>query len=151
MERSLFIIKPDAVQRGLIGEIIARVERRGIKLIGAKLVLISPELAARHYAVHRGKPFYDGLIAFITSAPVMLMVWEGTNAVRLIRQTAGATNPAEAAPGTIRHDMAKYIQLNLVHASDSPENGEREVELFFKPDELVSWERTIEAWVSEII
>ncbi len=149
MERSLVLVKPDAVQRGLIGEIIMRLERRGLRLVAAKFIAVSDELAQTHYAIHKGKPFYQGLIRYITSAPVMAMVWEGPNAVNAIRQTMGATRPTEAAPGSIRHDFALEIGRNLTHASDSIENGVKEVSLWFKPEELVSWDRTIDPWVFE--
>lgn len=149
MERTLFIVKPDAVQRGLIGEITSRLERRGLKLVGAKFMQVSPELAARHYAVHQGKPFYEGLVKYITSAPVMVMAWEGNNAIAAVRQTMGSTKPTDAAPGTIRHDLGLEIGRNLTHGSDSPENGEKEVALFFKPEELVSWGRANDAWIFE--
>ncbi len=149
MERTLVIVKPDGVQRGLVGEILARLERRGLKLVGMKMVWIDRELAERHYAVHKGKPFYEGLIAYITSSPVVLAVFEGKNAVALVRQTVGATNPAEAAPGTIRGDFGVEIGRNLIHASDSPENGEREVALFFRAEELFAYERDVDRWVWE--
>ncbi len=149
MERTLFIVKPDAVQRGLIGEITSRLERRGLKLVGAKFMQVSPELAARHYAVHQGKPFYEGLVKYITSAPVMVMAWEGNNAIAAVRQTMGSTKPTDAAPGTIRHDLGLEIGRNLTHGSDSAENGEKEVALFFKPEELVSWGRANDAWIFE--
>lgn len=149
-ERTLVLVKPDGVQRGLIGEIIARLERRGLKLVAAKFMQVSRELAEQHYAVHKGKPFYEGLIAYITSAPVMAMVWEGPNAVAVVRQTMGATRPTEAAPGTIRHDFGLEIGRNLTHASDSPENGEKEVALWFKPEELVSWSRDLDKWIFEM-
>ena len=149
MERTLVIVKPDGVQRGLVGEILARLERRGLKLVGMKMVWIDRELAERHYAVHKGKPFYEGLIAYITSSPVVLAVFEGKNAVALVRQTVGATNPAEAAPGTIRGDFGVEIGRNLIHASDSPENGEREVALFFRAEELFTYERDVDRWVWE--
>jgi nucleoside-diphosphate kinase len=149
MERSLVLVKPDAVQRGLIGEIILRLERRGLRLVGAKFVAVSQELAGMHYAIHKGKPFYDGLIRYITSAPVMAMVWEGPNAINAIRQTMGATRPTDAAPGSIRHDFALEIGRNLTHASDTIENGEKEVSLWFTPQELVNWERTVDRWVFE--
>ena len=149
MERSLVLVKPDGVQRGLMGEIITRLERRGLRLIGAKFLAVSEELARAHYAVHEGKPFFDGLIKYITSSPVMAMAWEGPGAVGAIRQTMGATKPAEAAPGTVRHDFGLEIGRNLTHASDSAENGEVEVGLWFKKDELVKWERAIDAWVFE--
>ena len=149
MERSLVLVKPDAVQRGLIGEVISRLERRGLRLVAAKFIAVSDDLAQTHYAIHRGKPFFDGLILYITSAPVMAMVWEGPNAINAIRQTMGATRPTDAAPGSIRHDFALEIGRNLTHASDSPENGEKEVALWFKPGELVSWDRSIDQWVFE--
>jgi nucleoside-diphosphate kinase len=149
MERSLVLVKPDAVQRGLIGEVILRLERRGLRLVGAKFIAVSNELAKTHYAIHQGKPFYEGLIRYITSAPVMAMVWEGSNAINAIRQTMGATRPTDAAPGSIRHDFALEIGRNLTHASDTPENGEKEVALWFRPDELVVWDRAIDQWVFE--
>jgi len=149
VERSLVLVKPDGVQRGLIGEVIARFERRGLRLAGAKFMQVSLDLAKAHYAEHEGKPFYDGLIAYITSAPVMAMVWEGPNAVAAIRQTVGSTRPMEAAPGTIRHDFALEVGRNLIHASDKPETGVREVALWFKPEELVDWKREVDRWVFE--
>ncbi|HEX2979779.1 MAG TPA: nucleoside-diphosphate kinase [Anaerolineaceae bacterium] len=149
MERSLVLVKPDGVQRGLVGEVIRRLEQRGLKLIGAKFVQVSTELAEKHYAVHKGKPFYDGLISYITSAPVMALAWEGPSAIAAIRQTMGATRPTEAAPGSIRHDFAIYVQRNLTHASDSPENGEAELALWFKPEEIVPWERALDKWIFE--
>ena len=149
MERSLVLVKPDGVQRGLVCEVIARLERRGLLLTGAKFMQVSRALAEEHYGIHKGKPFYDGLIAYITSAPVMAMVWEGPNAVAAIRQTMGATRPLEAAPGTIRHDFALEVGRNLTHASDSPENGAKEVALWFKPEELVCWRRAVDPWIFE--
>jgi nucleoside-diphosphate kinase len=149
VERSLVLVKPDGVQRGLIGEVVARLERRGLRLVAAKFLAVSQALAETHYAIHRGKPFYEGLIAYITSAPVMAMVWEGPNAVAAIRQTMGATRPIEAAPGSLRHDFALEVGRNLTHASDSAENGEKEVSLWFKPEELVDWTREVDRWVFE--
>ena len=149
MERSLVLVKPDGVQRGLIGEAIARFERRGLRLVAAKFISVSKELAEAHYAEHKGKGFYDGLIAYITSAPVMAMVWEGPNAVAAVRQTVGSTKPVESAPGTIRHDFGLEVGRNLIHASDKVETGEREVALWFKAEELVDWSRAIDAWVFE--
>jgi nucleoside-diphosphate kinase len=149
VEHSLVLVKPDGVQRGLIGEVIARLERRGLRLVAAKFMAISQELAETHYAIHKGKPFYDGLIAYITSAPVMAMVWEGPNAVAAIRQTMGATRPTEAAPGSLRHDFALEVGRNLTHASDTVENGEKEVALWFKQAELVEWGREVDRWVFE--
>ena len=147
MERSLVLIKPDGVQRGLIGEVIGRLERRGLRMAGAKFMQVSRELAEEHYAVHKGRPFYDGLIEYITCSPVMAMVWEGPNAVASIRQMMGATRPWEAAPGTIRHDFALEVNYNITHASDSPENGVIESNLWFKEGELVSWSRDIDKWI----
>jgi nucleoside-diphosphate kinase len=149
MERTLVLVKPDGVQRGLVGEVIARLERRGLRLVAAKLIKVSRELAETHYAIHKGKPFYDGLIAYITSAPVMAMAWEGPSAVAAIRQTMGATRPTEAAPGSIRHDFALEVGRNLTHASDSVENGEKEIALWFKPAELVDWNRDSDRWIFE--
>jgi nucleoside-diphosphate kinase len=149
VERSLVLVKPDGVQRALIGEVIARLERRGLRLVAAKFMWVSKELAEAHYAIHKGKPFYDGLIAYITSAPVMAMVWEAPNAIAVIRQTMGATRPWEAAPGTIRHDFALDVGRNLTHASDSPENGEKESAMWFKENEFVSWSREIDTWIFE--
>ena len=149
MERTLVLVKPDGVQRGLIGEIIARLERRGLRLVAAKFVQVSQELAEAHYAVHKGKPFYDKLIRYITSGPVMAMVWEGPNAIAAVRQTMGATRPTEAAPGTVRHDFALEIGRNLTHASDSPETATQEIALWFHPDEIVSWSRALDSWIFE--
>ncbi len=149
MEKTFVLVKPDGVQRGLIGEIISRLERRGLRLVAAKFVSVSMELAETHYGIHKGKPFYEGLIQYITSAPVMAMVWEGPNAVAAVRQTMGATRPTEAAPGTVRHDFGLEVGRNLTHASDSPENGKKEVALWFKPEELVVWERSLDAWIFE--
>jgi len=149
MERTLVLVKPDGVERGLIGEIIGRLERRGLRLVAAKFIQVSRDLAETHYAVHKGKPFYDGLIKYITSAPVMAMVWEGPNAVVAIRQTMGATRPTDAAPGSIRHDFALEVGRNLTHASDSVENGEKEVTLWFDVAELVEWKRDTDQWIFE--
>lgn len=149
MERSLVLVKPDAVQRGLIGEVIVRLERRGLRLVAAKFIQVSKELAETHYAIHKGKPFYEGLISYITSAPVMAMVWEGPNAVAAIRQTMGSTRPTEAAPGSVRHDFALEVGRNLTHASDTVENGAQEVALWFKREELVDWKRAVDQWVFE--
>ncbi len=147
MERSLVLIKPDGVQRGLIGEIISRFEQRGLKLIAAKLLIVARPLAEAHYAVHKGKPFYSDLVDRITSSPVLALAWEGDQVVSAIRQTVGATNPMNAAPGSIRHDLGVTSEFNLVHASDSPENGEFEISLWFKPEELVTWKRDIDHWI----
>ena len=149
MEKTLVLIKPDGVQRGLIGEITRRLEQRGLKLVAARFLMVSQDLAARHYAVHQGKPFYEGLIKYITSAPVMAMVWEGPQAIAAVRQTMGSTRPTEAAPGSVRHDFGLTIGRNLTHASDSPENAELEVGLWFKPEELCGWERDTDRWIFE--
>jgi nucleoside-diphosphate kinase len=149
MERSLVIIKPDAVQRGLIGEIIMRLEGRGLKIVGMKMMQISRELAAKHYGVHLGKPFYEGLIEYITSSPVVVMAVEGKRAIEVVRTTMGTTNPAQAAPGTIRADLALEIGRNLVHGSDGPETALFELGLFFGQDETCSWERDTDRWIHE--
>ena len=148
MERTLVIVKPDAVQRGLIGEVTSRLERRGLKLVGMKLIAISQELANRHYGIHRGKPFFESLIRYITSAPVVVMVWQGPGAIAQVRRTMGATNPQEAAPGTLRADYGLDIERNLIHGSDGPETAETEIALYFGPDELVDWERSTDPWIS---
>lgn len=147
MERSLVLVKPDGVQRGLIGEIISRLENRGLKLLGAKLVSVKNELAEKHYAVHKGKEFYKGLINYITSSPVMAMVWEGPDAIAAIRQTMGSTKPIEASPGSIRHDYGLEVGRNLTHASDSVENANTEINLWFDEKELCSWDRTLDPWL----
>lgn len=149
MERTLIIIKPDAVQRGLIGEIIRRFEVRGLRIAGMKLMQISPELAARHYGEHKGKGFYEGLIQYITSGPVVVMALEGKNAIAIARHSMGVTKPVEAAPGTIRGDFGIEVGRNLVHGSDSPESAERELSLFFEDEELVDWTRDVERWIYE--
>ncbi|HMS58858.1 MAG TPA: nucleoside-diphosphate kinase [Tepidiformaceae bacterium] len=149
MERTLVLVKPDGMQRGLAGEIIARFERRGLRIIGMKLMRIDEALAKRHYAEHEGKPFFNGLVEYITSAPVVAMVLEGTDAVKSARTTMGVTNPAEAAPGSIRGDFGLERGRNLVHGSDSPENGIRESELFFRPEEIVAWTRSSDSWIFE--
>ncbi|GIV74513.1 MULTISPECIES: nucleoside-diphosphate kinase [Caldilinea] len=148
MERTFVMIKPDGVQRGLIGEIISRFERRGLKLVAMKMLKVDEGLARRHYAVHEGKPFFEGLVRYITSAPVVAMVVEGTNAVAAVRQTVGATKPFEAAPGTIRADFALEIGRNLVHASDAPETAAAEIGLWFG-DELIDWQRSVDSWIFE--
>jgi len=149
VERTLVIAKPDAVQRGLVGEIIARFEKRGLKLVGLKLMQIDEALAKRHYAVHEGKPFFAGLIEYITAAPVVVMVLEGPNAIQAARNTMGATNPVNANPGTIRADFGMEIGRNLVHGSDGPETAAHEVALFFTEDELIDWKRDADCWILE--
>lgn len=149
MEKTFVFVKPDGVQRGLIGEIIARLEKRGLRLVAAKFIQVSQELAEEHYAIHKGKPFYEGLIEYVTAAPVMATVWEGPNAIAAVRQTMGSTRPTEAAPGSVRHDFGLEVGRNITHASDSPENAEKEIELWFKPEEIVSWSRAVDPWVFE--
>ena len=148
-ERTLFLVKPDAVQRGLAGEIIKRLESRGLKLVGLKLMQVTRPIAERHYAEHKGKPFFEGLVQFITSAPVVAAVLEGTNAIEIVRATNGLTNPLKAAPGTIRADFGLEMLRNLVHASDSPTSAAREIKIFFKPSELVDWTRDSDRWIYE--
>lgn len=138
MERTYIMVKPDGVQRHLVGEIIRRFETRGLRLVGLKMLVPSRETAETHYAVHRERPFYGELVDFITSGPVVAMVWEGTEAIKLTRTMIGATKPIEALPGTIRGDFTTEIQTNLVHGSDSPENASAEIALWFKPEELLS-------------
>ena len=149
MERTLVLVKPDGVQRGLIGEIIRRLENRGLRLIAGKFIQVSRELAEEHYGIHEGKPFYESLLAYITSAPVMAMVWDGPKAVGAVRQTMGSTRPTDAAPGSIRHDFGLEIGRNLTHASDTPENGLKEIALWFSDDELLDWQRTLDPWILE--
>lgn len=149
MERTLVIIKPDGVQRGLIGPIITRLERRGLKITAMKMIQMDYDLAQRHYAVHEGKPFYERLLDYITSAPVVVMVVEGKEAVEVVRRTMGATNPMEAAPGTIRADYGLEIGLNLVHGSDGAETAAFEIPLFFNEDEILSYSRDTDRWIFE--
>jgi nucleoside-diphosphate kinase len=149
VERTLIIIKPDAVQRGLTGHIIHRFERRGLRIVAMKFMQITTELARRHYAVHNGKPFYEPLVDYITSGPVTVMILEGTDAIQIARRTMGATNPSEADPGTIRADFGVEIGRNLVHGSDGPETAEFEISLFFDESEIVTWQRDLERWISE--
>ena len=150
-ERTFVMVKPDGVQRGLIGEIVSRFEQRGLKLAGAKLLQIDEELAQRHYGEHEGKPFFEGLVSFITSGPVLAMVWEGQDATRQVRQMMGATDPADAAPGTVRGDFGLDLGRNVIHGSDHEDEGanEREISLFFDENELVSYERIDEPWLYE--
>lgn len=146
MQRTFVMIKPDGVQRTLIGEIIGRFEKKGLKLVAMKLMQVPAELAARHYAEHRGKPFYDGLISFITSGPVVAMAWEGDDAVTLARSLIGATDPGKAVPGTIRGDLAIFTGNNLVHGSDSGQSAERELTLFFN-GQFCEYSHALEPWV----
>ena len=146
-ERTLVLVKPDGVQRQLAGRIIARFEERGLKIVGLKFVKVDRALAERHYAVHKGKPFFDGLVAFITSSPLVAIAFEGPNAIGMVRTMVGATKPADAAPGTIRGDLAVEMGQNLIHASDGPETAATELAIWFRPEELVSYEREIDRWV----
>lgn len=148
-ERTLIIVKPDGVQRGLTGEIIKRFEQRGLRIVGMKFMQVSKELAEKHYAVHSARPFFGALVSYIISAPVVVIALEGTNAVKAARNTIGSTNPSEAGAGTIRGDFGLEIGRNLVHGSDSAENGEIEIANFFSADELVSWERNVDPWIFE--
>ncbi|MCJ7648241.1 MAG: nucleoside-diphosphate kinase [Candidatus Lokiarchaeota archaeon] len=146
LQRTLVLIKPDGVQRGLIGEIIKRFENRGLQLIAMDLRIVTNDFAENHYAAHKGKNFYKGLIKYITSAPIIAMVWEGSNAITAVRQTIGSTNPIEAAPGTIRHDLSIITSRNLVHASDSIETADKEISLWFEGNKLFAWSRVHEDW-----
>ena len=147
-QRTLVLIKPDGVQRGLVGEIISRLEKRGLMLIAMNFRQITKEFAEDHYGAHKGKPFYNGLVKYIISAPLVAMVWEGTEAIRAVRQTVGSTNPLEADPGTIRHDLALLTSRNLIHASDSVETAEKEISMWFENDEIYEWSRIHEDWIS---
>lgn len=149
MERTLVIVKPDGIQRGLAGRIIQRLEQRGLRIAAMKLIQIDDSLARRHYAPHEGKPFFSGLIQYITSGPVVVAVMEGTNAVNCVRQSMGATDPAQADPGTIRADLALEIGRNLVHGSDSVESASKEIEIFFSEDEICGYERSVDRWLFE--
>lgn len=149
MERTFIAIKPDAVQRGLVGEIITRLEAKGFALVGMKLTNVSRELAEKHYAVHKDKPFFSGLVEFITSGPVVAMVWEGKGVVASARKIIGSTNPLESAPGTIRGDFGLDIGRNLIHGSDAVETANQEIDLWFKPEELATWQPTMMPWLYE--
>lgn len=149
MEQSLIILKPDAVQRGLVSTILGRIEQRGLRLIGLKLMHVTEEIARKHYAEHEGKPFFASLIEYITSGPVVVVVVTGNNVIETVRTMVGATNPVKAAPGTIRGDFGLEIGRNLIHASDSPESGARESAIFFASNELVTMERSVDRWIYE--
>ena len=149
MEKTLVLVKPDGVQRGLAGEIISRFERRGLKLIGLKLMQVTDQLAHTHYGEHKERPFFPGLVNFITSGPVVAMAWEGDNAIALVRQAMGSTNPVESDPGTIRGDLGVNIGRNIVHGSDSTESATRELGLFFSADEILSYKRSSDQWIIE--
>jgi len=147
MEKTFLMVKPDGVQRGLIGEIVSRFERKGFHLVGCKLMQITHEQAHRHYAEHVGKPFFDRLVAFITSGPVFAMVWQGDDVIAISRMLIGKTNSLEALPGTIRGDYAVHTNYNLIHGSDSPESADREINYFFQPEELLEYRKVIEEWI----
>ena len=149
MERTFLAIKPDGVQRALVGEIIRRFEDKGFTLVGLKFMKVSRELAEQHYAVHREKPFFSGLVEFITSGPVVAMVWEGEGVVAAARKMIGATNPLTAEPGTIRGDFGINIGRNIIHGSDAPETAQQEVSLWFKEEELASWQPSLTSWIKE--
>ena len=149
MERTLVIVKPDGIQRGLVGRIIQRLEQRGLRIAAMKLIQIDESLARRHYASHEGRPFFSGLIQYITSGPVVVAVMEGTNAVNCVRQSMGATDPRQADPGTIRADLALEIGRNLVHGSDSLESASKEIDIFFSEDEICRYERSMDRWLFE--
>ncbi|MEW5821353.1 MAG: nucleoside-diphosphate kinase [Cyanobacteriota bacterium] len=150
MERTFLAIKPDAVQRGLIGEVICKIEKKGFKLVGMKFMQVSKDLAETHYGEHKGKPFFNGLIDYITSAPIVAMVWEGKDVIATMRKVMGATNPMNADVGTIRGDFGIDMGRNIIHGSDSAESAKREIGLFFKEDELLpGWNRDIDCWIYE--
>ena len=149
MERTFVAIKPDGVQRGVIGEVISRLEHRGLKLVAIQMMQVDEELAGRHYGEHVDRPFFPGLVSFITSGPIVAMIWEATNAVALARQTMGATNPADAAPGTIRGDFGIDIGRNIIHGSDSPESATREIGLFFGAEAGLDYSRSTDQWITE--
>ena len=150
LQKTLVLLKPDAVQRGLVGEIVSRLEARGLKIVGMKLIHVSREIALRLYEEHQGKPFYDGLVGFITSAPIVAMAVEAESAIGLVRRTMGATSPLDSEPGTIRGDLAVDTGRNLIHGSDSPESADRELALFFSEDELLSYTRDTDPWINGI-
>lgn len=147
MEKTFIMLKPDAVQRNIAGEIISRLEKKGLKLVALKMLLINNKLAERHYEEHLGKPFFQSLVGFITSGPVIAMVWEGENAVQLARRMMGSTDPQKAEPGTIRGDYAIFTGNNIVHGSDSPQSAAREIEIFFTPSEIISYRKDLEPWI----
>lgn len=150
METTLIILKPDAVQRGLMGRILARFEDKGLQIVACKLTRITPQLAATHYAAHKGKPFYDGLVRFMTSSPVLVLAVRGVGAIGVTRKMMGATFGSRAEPGTIRGDFGVSNSFNLIHGSDSPEAAERELALFFRPEEILTYDRAIEGWVYDL-
>ncbi len=147
MEKTFIMVKPDGVQRNIIGEIVTRFERKGFQLVGAKLMQVSRELAEKHYAEHKDKPFFEELVDFITSGPVFAMVWQGENVIATARQMMGKTNPQEALPGTIRGDFGLTVGKNVIHGSDSPDSAKREIALFFKEEELLNYDKTSNKWL----
>ncbi len=147
MERTLVLIKPDAVQRGLSGEIIKRLEKKGLKPVAMKMMQMSREMAVKHYGEHEGKSFFESLVNFITSGPLVAMVWEGHGAISLVRTLMGPTDPQEAPPGSIRGDLAVFTGNNLIHGSDSPESAAREIELFFAEDEILDYDLALSSWI----
>ena len=147
MQKTFIMVKPDGVQRGLIGEIVRRFENKGLQLVGAKLMNVSRELAEQHYAEHKERPFFGELVNFITSAPVFAMVWQGNDAIEICRLMMGKTKPVDAAPGTIRGDFAATISFNIIHGSDSPESAEREIALWFADDQILTYEKTMNTWI----
>lgn len=147
MERTFLMVKPDGVQRNLVGEVVGRFEKKGFKLVGAKLMNIPQELAEKHYAEHKERPFFGELVSFITSSPVFAMVWEGDQVISTARTMMGKTNPADAAPGTLRGDYGVQVSQNIIHGSDSPESAVREINLFFNDSELVNYEKAVDKWV----
>jgi nucleoside-diphosphate kinase len=149
LEKTLVLVKPDAMQRGLASEVLGRLERRGLKIVAMRLVHIDEALARKHYAEHAGKPFVEGLVSFITSSPVIAAVFEGENAVALVRQTMGVTDPAKSLPGTIRGDLGVNLGRNLIHGSDGPESAKREIALFFDEKDILSYERSLDGWIKE--
>ncbi len=149
MQQTLVIVKPDGVQRGLVGKILTRFEERGLKIVGMKFMTVSRDLAEKHYAVHKGKFFYEGLVSYIISSPVVAMVLEGHEAIGVVRAMVGATRPWEAAAGTIRGDYALMGLRNLIHASDAPETAANEIALWFRPEEVQTWPRDLDRWVNE--
>ncbi len=149
MERTFVMVKPDGVQRGIVGQVMERFESKGLKLVAAKFMRIDEELASKHYGEHEGKPFYEALVKFITSGPVLAMVWEGENSITTVRTVVGKTNPADAGPGTIRGDFGMTTGRNIIHASDSPASAEREINLFFQENEVLDYTRIDEVWIYE--
>ncbi len=147
MERTFLMVKPDGVQRNVVGEIVSRFEKKGFQLMGAKLMIINKELAEKHYQEHKEKPFFTGLVEFITSGPVFAMVWEGRNVVQAARNMMGATNPVDAASGTVRGDFGINLSMNIIHGSDSVENAQREISLFFNEEEIFTYEKDINRWI----